>query len=81
MPVDEARDRLTMLANVPEKEVEKVFEMLIWFGFLGVSSSPWSKAKYSFDVQGNMRRLLFPLTTGDAQIVIHQAFHAALQVV
>jgi hypothetical protein len=80
MSMDEARDRLMMLADVSGKQVDKVLEMLIWFGFLGVSSSSWAKAKYAFDVQGNMRRLLFPLGMGDAQIVIHQAFHAALQI-
>jgi hypothetical protein len=80
MTVDEARDRLIMLADVPETEVGKVLEMLIWFGFLGVSSSPSTEPKYSYDVQGNMRRLLFPLDRGDSQVVIHRAFRAALQV-
>jgi hypothetical protein len=81
MSVEETRDRLIMLASISVDEVDKVLEMLIWFGFLGVSWSSWAKAKYAFDVQGNMRRLLFPLNTGDARTVIHQAFRAALQVV
>lgn len=80
MQKDEVQDRLTMLAGVGEAQVDRVLEMLIWFGFLGVSSPSWNGPKYFFDVQGNMRRLLFPLGAGDAEIVIHQAFRAALQI-
>lgn len=79
MSVDDARDRIMYLGAVPEEEVNRVLELLIWFGFLGVASSPQAKEKYSFDVQGNIRRLLYPLSAGDARIVIHPAFRAALQ--
>ena len=78
MPVQDARNRLKLLGNVPQDEVERVLELLIWFGFLGVSSSPQAKERYSFDMQGNMRRLLYPLATGDARVVVHRAFRAAL---
>jgi hypothetical protein len=80
MPADEARDRLVNAADVSENQVSKVLEMLIWFGFLGVASSPGAEPKYSYDVQGNMRRLLYPLDKGDSQVVIHRAFRAALSV-
>ena len=80
MPVQDARDRLELLADVPRDQVEHVLELLIWYGFLGVSSSLQAKERYSFDIQGNMRRLLYPLTTGDAQVVIHRAFRAALEI-
>jgi hypothetical protein len=80
MSVEDARDRLMFLGEVPEEQVNRVLELLIWFGFLGVASSPQAQEKYSFDVQGNLRRLLYPLNTGDARIVIHPAFRSALQV-
>ena len=80
MSVQDARDRLELLGDVPQDQVDRVLELLIWFAFLGVSSSPQAKERYSFDMQGNMRRLLYPLTTGDAQVVVHRAFRAALEI-
>jgi hypothetical protein len=80
MSREDVQDRLMLLAEIPEGEVDKVLELLIWFGFLGVSSSTNAKEKYSFDVQGNLRRLLYPLKAGEGQLVIHRAFRAALDV-
>jgi hypothetical protein len=76
----DAQDRLMLAGGVREEKVDHALELLIWFGFLGVASSQYAKEKYSYDVQGNMRRLLYPLSTDDAQVVVHKAFRAALDV-
>ena len=76
----DVQDRLALAANVPQEQLDHALELLIWFGFLGVASFPHAKEKYSYDVQGNMRRLLYPLSTDDAQVVVHRAFRAALNV-
>jgi hypothetical protein len=76
----DAQDRLMIAAGIAPTKVDHALELLIWFGFLGVASSPHAREKYSHDVQGNMRRLLYPLGTDDAQVVVHRAFRAALDV-
>jgi hypothetical protein len=74
-------DRVIRAAGVPEDKADDVLELLIWFGFLGVSTSMDSgHEKYSYDVQENMRRLLYPLRAGDGVLVVHKAFRAALEI-
>jgi hypothetical protein len=76
----EVIDRLVRVANVSKTEAVKVLELLLWFGFFGVSASPSAEPKYSYDVQGNIRRLMFPLDNGEGTIVIHRAFRATLDI-
>lgn len=73
-------DRLVQLGGVKVTESESVLEMLIWFGFLGVQSAGAARERYSYDVQANMRRMMYPLGMNDASVVVHRAFRAALDI-
>jgi len=59
---------------------DSVIELLIWFGFLGVSSPTFPDVKYSYSVQANIRRLVYPLKSPDGMLVVHPAFRAALDI-
>lgn len=65
--------------GIGEAEVEKVIELLLWFGFLGVTGAELGDAKYSYEVRYNLRRLLHPIEQGEARFVLHPGFRAALQ--
>jgi hypothetical protein len=77
--VDEAKLRL-LYGNVPEERAEAAIELLIWYGFFGIQASTFPDVRFAHSVQGNLRRLLHPLEMGDASLVIHPAFHSALNV-
>lgn len=74
-------DRLVGIADVDPEEADGIIELLVWFGFLGVLPRGADAARYSYDVQANMRRLLYPVAMNDAQLVVHPAFRASLDVV
>ena len=78
-PPDEARDRVRQ-SGVFVDEADGVLELLLWFGFLGVTANEFPEPKYAHDVQANIRRLLFPISQGDGSYVIHPAFRAALDI-
>lgn len=81
MSKEEFCDRIVHLADVPDDQTNTVLELLVWFGFLGIApSTDPGRAKYSYDVQANMRRLLLPLRSGDGVLVVHRAFRAALEI-
>jgi hypothetical protein len=80
MSREELLDRLVQLGSVGAENSVQVMELLIWFGFLGVRTPGAEAERYSYDTQSNMRRLLYPLTSGDALLVIHPAFRTALSV-
>ncbi|MGZ3470204.1 MAG: P-loop ATPase, Sll1717 family [Isosphaeraceae bacterium] len=66
-------------AGVDEgEEIERVVELLVWYGFLGVHATRFPDAKFSYDVQYNIRRLMQPIEFGDGAFVIHPAFRPAL---
>ncbi len=72
--------RLRTLGGVSEDSLDQVLELLVWFGFLGVAALGPAGEKYSYDVQSNLRRLLYPLQMEGAQVVVHPAFRAALDI-
>lgn len=76
MSLDEVSDRL-QAAGVSD---DSAVELLIWFGFLGVSSPTFPDVKYSYAVQDNIRRLMYPLENLDGMLVVHPAFRAALDI-
>ena len=80
MSKSEATDRLVNIAQIPEEEVDRVLELLVWFGFFGVGPGGAAKEKYAYDVQSNLQRLMYPLRMDDARVVIHPAFRSALGV-
>ena len=77
MGQDEVRDRL-LAASVPQEAVDSAIELLVWFGFFGVSAPTFSDIKYVHAVQDNMRRLMYPLANLEGTLVIHPAFRSAL---
>lgn len=79
MDEEEARLRL-MVAGIKDEHARTALELLIWFGFFGVAAAGMKEPKFAYEVQGNMRRLLFPLEMQDAVLVAHPAFHAALDI-
>jgi hypothetical protein len=76
----EVRDRVVQSAGIPEEKAAEVLELLVWFGFLGVMSPGAEHARYSYDVQANMRQIMYPLRSGDGSVVIHPAFRLALDI-
>lgn len=76
IPSAEVEDRLNYLSGVDSGEA---IDLLMWFGFIGVVG-PKGEARYSYHVKDNLRRLQFQVETGDALMVIHPAFRAALDV-
>jgi hypothetical protein len=79
MPKTELFDRLVQVGSVMPAAAEQVMELLIWFGFLGVRAGMGDE-RYSYDMPSNMRRLLYPLQSDDAILVVHPAFRAALHI-
>jgi hypothetical protein len=76
MRIDEVRDRLRGFNMAGNEAVE----LLIWFGFFGVSAPTFSEVKYAHTVQDNIRGLMYPLENLDGMLVIHPAFRAALDI-
>jgi hypothetical protein len=71
--------QLLVSGGVPEEQLDQAIELLVWFGFLGVTAPSFAEEKYSYSVQYNMRRLLHPVNQGQGAFVIHPAFRAALE--
>jgi len=76
MSLDEVQDRLRE-AGVSS---DSTIELLVWFGFLGVSAPTFPDVKYAYSVQDNIRRLMYPLENLDGMLVVHPAFRAALDI-
>jgi hypothetical protein len=76
MGIDEVRDRLREF-DFPDNNA---IELLIWFGFFGVSAPTFSEVKYAHTVQDNIRGLMYPLENLDGMLVVHPAFRAALDI-
>lgn len=77
---DEVADRLRLTGGVSEGEIDRVIELLVWYSFLGVGSVDSDTARYSYNVQFNVRRLLYPLGAGSGELEIHPAYRAALDI-
>lgn len=61
------------------ERIEQALELLVWFGFLGVTASVDSET-YAYQVVYNVRQVLQPMRDGRARLVIHPAFRSALAV-
>ena len=66
-------------AGIPDDQLQSTTELLVWFGFLGVTGRGFADDTYSHSVQFNMRALLQPVERGNASFVVHPAFHRALE--
>lgn len=78
MDRSEVLDRLCQVGGLTEDQAGRVVELLVWYSFLGVAPLDSDVAKYSFNVQFNIRRLLYPIEAGSGAFVVHPAFCAAL---
>jgi hypothetical protein len=67
-------------AGMEDDLVGGAIELLVWFGFLGVTGQGFTEDTYSHSVQFNMRALMQPVEKGHASFVIHPAFHRALEI-
>lgn len=74
----EMRQRL-VTAKVPDEQVNKTVELLLWFGFLGIDGADGEPERYSHEVRYNLKRLLAPVSSRDARFVVHPAFRRALE--
>ena len=63
------------------KDDEKLIELLVWFGFLGVQEVKSNEPKFSYEVRYNIPKLLAPVEQGRATFVVHPAFRRALSCV
>ena len=54
------------------------FELLVWYGFLGVKAPDSDEELYSYKVRYNMPRLKHAVATEQGRYVIHPGFRAAL---
>lgn len=77
---EEACDRIGTFLELDAASAEEAVRFLLWFGFFGVVGSGTAEARYAYQLNGDTRRLLFSLESGDAALSIHPAFHAALDV-
>jgi hypothetical protein len=81
MSLDEVEDTLAR-CGVPSDEMDHAIELLIWFAFLGIRTTRafTTEELYSYSVGFNVRRLLQQVKSGNARLVIHPGFRAALGV-
>jgi hypothetical protein len=64
-----------------EVEAQKAIELLIWYGFLGVSETDTLSARYCYDVNYNTQHLVQNLKKPASRLVVHPAFRVALGIV
>lgn len=60
--------------------LDEVVELLLWFGFLGVTSDSLPEDKYAHSVRFNLRKLTFQSRQAGGGFVVHPAFRSALDV-
>ena len=81
LDVEEARLHLGVYAGLEDSEdADKAILTLIRYGFLGVRGGVFRQATYAFSFNGGFDRLRYPLDNDDGTLVVHPAFHAALEV-
>jgi hypothetical protein len=72
----EAVKVLLSVAGVSENRVDQVFDLLFWFGFLGVLDEQ-GEERYAYQFQHGVKRMLMDAPT-PLRCVIHPAFRNAL---
>ncbi|HMI99726.1 MAG TPA: hypothetical protein VK488_07845 [Gaiellaceae bacterium] len=74
-------DAETLLRSqeIAAADIPRAIELLVWFGFLGVAGATPEEDRFAYQVRYNVPQLLRPAQVGDARLVIHPAFHAALR--
>jgi hypothetical protein len=67
-----------LLSAVARDRAEDALQLLLWFGFLGVTEGRREEPIYSYQVRYNLAKLLAILNRPDGAVVIHPAFRTAL---
>lgn len=67
-------------ASVSTEDRERAVELLLRFSFLGVVNRETETEMYAFEVQPNLRKLLYPVEVGAADFIVHPAFREALEI-
>lgn len=80
IPQTDLQERL-VAANVEEGDRKRAVEILLQYSFLGVRRRETETEMYAFEIQPNLRKLLYPVEIGTADFVIHPAFREALEIV
>ena len=76
MAVEEVRKIVNQMISA--KECDRALQLLIWFGFLGVSTLGSSGQVFAYNVRYNLAKINFILKSGQAQLVVHPAFRTSL---
>jgi hypothetical protein len=71
-------DSILSEACADENELDELSELLVWFGFLGISEHGSDVSVFAYQVRYNLEKLLTPIRRGRADFVIHPAFRRAL---
>lgn len=61
------------------KNDEKLLELLVWFGVLGVQEPRQAEARFGYEVRYNVAKLMAPAMQNKGFFVIHPAFRRALE--
>ena len=81
MTMDDARLLLVVYAGLEEtNEADEAIETLVRYGFCGMRSSAFHTATYAFAFSGGYDRLRKALNHDNVTLVIHPAFHRALEI-
>ena len=81
-PVTFSRTEFVEILNrggIPTQGHDRMLELLLWFGFVGVTDNSESDARYAYQVRYNLRLLVKTLEKRGARLVIHRAFRDALE--
>lgn len=77
MTWDEASDRIGSLLGLSRENTDAALDLLLWLGFLGVDGHG-SEPRFSYQVGGDARRLIFAVKSGDGMLTVHPAFRSSL---
>ena len=76
MPVSQVEDVITGI--IPIRDFDQALRLLLWFGFLGVSTSDDGGQLFAHNVRYNLSKINSILKSGRAQLVVHPAFRTSL---
>lgn len=72
-------DVLKRLGEGGFRNPEKVLELLVWFGFLGVQRNGAESPRYAYELQHNVAKVLAPIESHQGWFVIQPGFRSALE--
>jgi hypothetical protein len=58
---------------------ERLVELLVWFGFLGVQELRQPDPRFAYEMRYNVAKLMAPVMQGKGVFVVHPAFRCALE--